>query len=191
MERKNKQIIVLAIVFILLFKTNCVGPKFLAKNEGSFQNWSKVPLNLKEVSIRLFHDELGEDIEGRLFVEVLANKIKEHQLFQKVNIISRDEIPQTDLVIEGEVVIERKAGWALRSELGIVSAFGVSGRIINVKKDKILLTFNNTRSGEGGVFGITAGKEQEFYPKLIEWAAEDIVRMIIKSIYGEKYETKK
>jgi len=187
----NKKIISLESILILVTMTisiSCTGLKPASPKEilnaystafagsdyesklNSSQIWDSIPWG-NSISVRTFRtfDVEWEHREiSQLFGAALAGEIWKNLLFKEVLIISSNETPSTDLVIEGEIIY---AG-------GVegIYEFDISGRLIDLRKDKALLTFQLARFRSRGL--LKAFDEKLTIRTCMKMVAEDIVTIL-------------
>ena len=187
MKRKRflGTIIVVLIIFAL---TGCAGPKFISRGPIFHQYWGDIPYQ-KDLSIIITSSTTIEKEAAELFTETLTKGLESQKLFGKIFVISPIEATKTDIVLEVNIENIIKTGWWARG--GSYShepcSVAVTGKLIDVKQDKTILTFSRERSGEGGLLGIggwlRAGRNT-MTNKLVKWVSDDIVKIIANK--GEK-----
>jgi len=181
--------IVFITLMILLF--GCTGPKFMSRGIKTADIKPTIPSH-KDLSLRVNSflvnsatETWNNKLAGQLFTEILIGKLKDKDLFNNIIVVSADESAKTDLLLEITLENMVKKGWWERSRNGRDSSVTVTGRVIDVSQDTILLLFAKDRSGSGGLLGsgglFTAG-EKTMLKKLMEWLTEDVVEILEKGI---------
>jgi hypothetical protein len=90
---------------------------------------------------------------SELFSNQLIAKIKTEKLFDRIYLISGEDVPKTDYLLEIDLAYYHKESWMSRAFLGDQSAMGIYGRMIDIRKDRAILTYDSTRWGSGGLSG--------------------------------------
>lgn len=195
---------VLHVVYLLIFVTlsGCAGTtKFMSDPLGSCEKWAAIP-SAKRISIRMLKPISAptkfSDFAQQTFPKILAEKLKESQLYSAVNIISSNDPISTPLLIEVAVANialgkqKRDMGY---SSTGVKGEFSIAVRVVDVSKEKILITCEASRLSHrdtilltSGLFweGIAITKEENFIKNLMEWVGEDTVEIFKKLKEGGK-----
>lgn len=194
MNKRLHPILVSSIGLVyLVLATGCAGPKLMSTKTGSHKALGSITPN-QEVSIRGLHtappaassdDDYGEQL---LYInhlmDNLAEKLRTNSQFSGVTIVAEADNVATPYMLEVKVVGVNKRGWASRA-----TGFGgdtqskasVAGRLVDVAHDQVVLTFEKSRSSQGGLLGmggwLSAG-EEAIAKKHMEWLADDIVAAI-------------
>ena len=151
--------IILAI-FLIPILAGCA-PKFMTRLYNYEQAWDSIPL-VKDLSVRVsssagfssitkrfrFEDKDAED----LFIKHLMSELKSKMIFNNVYLIADNENPTTDLLLEIKLEYYKKSNWFERAFDGGRSQMGLYGTLINLKKDKAIITYSKERGGTGGFF---------------------------------------
>jgi len=181
MKKRIFRVTIILTLFVLSFH-GCAGPKFMSKGYRFQQYWGEIPTQ-KDLSIKITSTPLIEKEQAELFTETLTKGLEGKKLFNKISIISPKEYVKTDIVLEVNIEKMVKTGWWARGGRYADSPceVGVTGKLVDVKQDKTILTFSRERRGEGGLIGsggCTRAGEDTMINSLLEWAAEDIVEII-------------
>ena len=164
----------------------CAGPKFFCDSFGSQQNWDILPFH-EDVTVRMLESiytpmQIDDNNLEQLFAETLAEKIRKSHLYRNVTVSPLQGNVLTRFIIEIKLIDITATAWRDRS-FGVnkYSFIGVAGRVVDLKRDKALLTFEKARAGQGGLLGsggmFSAGSDA-MIKKLTEWVAYDIVETL-------------
>jgi hypothetical protein len=152
---------IIVTICMFPFLVGCA-PKFLSSLGSSQQQqlWDSISSN-KELNISLNSSNNFNSIsykynyEGKsvndLFIETIAQKLDEKKIFNKIHIISGIENPKTDYLLEINLEFYNKSGWFRRAFENRKSELGIYGRLINLRKDKAILTYSKVRIGSGAI----------------------------------------
>jgi len=164
----------------------CAGPKFASNSFGSQQDWDILPLH-EDVTIRMLESicipmQIDDKNLEQVFAETLAERIRKNHLYGNVTVSLSQGNVLTRFIIEVKLIDIRKTEWVARSfGANKYSFVGVAGRVVDSKRDKVLLTFEKKRFSQGGILGsgglFSAGSDA-MIKKLVEWVADDIVETL-------------
>ena len=150
-------------LFILLLLPGIISgcaSKFLSSKSNSQQIWDSIPSH-KELSIRVRSTFIFNLVTNKynfenkkvneLFSETIVEKLESKRMFDKIYVISENETSPTDLLLEIDFEYYNKEGWFNRAYGDAPSSIGILGRMIEVKRDKAILTYEKLRSARGGI----------------------------------------
>ncbi|KAF0145386.1 MAG: hypothetical protein FD156_956 [Nitrospirae bacterium] len=194
---KGKNFRVCIISFLVLITlSGCAGTtKFMSEPLGSCNKFEPIP-STEKISIKMLRPIAAptefSDFAQQTFAKILAEKLKESQLYSEVNIVSSNDSISTPLLIEvaiANIGLGRQKRDIGYSSVGVKGEFSVAGRVVDVSKDKILIICEASRLSDrdtvpltSGLFweGIAITSEKSFIKNLMEWVAEDTVEWFKK-----------
>jgi hypothetical protein len=150
---------IIVAICISQFIAGCT-PKYISKLSSSQQIWDSISVK-NELSIRINSSTDFDLITNKyqyenkkvtdFFIETITQKLVDKKIFNKIHIISGDEDPKTDYLLEINLEYYKKTDWFKRAFLNDHSKIGIYGRLIDLRKDKAILTYSKQRSGKGGI----------------------------------------
>jgi hypothetical protein len=154
-----QKIIIAICILILQILVGCA-PKYTSSFSSSQQIWDTISVK-NELSIRINSSKDFDLITNEykyenktvadLFIETITQKLENKKLFNRIYIISGNEIPKTEYLLEINLEYYKKTDWFSRAFLNNHSKIEIYGRLIYLKKDKAILTYSKQRSGKGGI----------------------------------------
>ncbi len=155
-----------------------------SENVFSYSKWASIPPN-KNVSIRLLRPLCAQVDATKFALEslppALTEKLKRAESFKgrKVDILPSSEAKPSGLLLEVKPIdvlsvpgIPTVTTGLLGGAPGMVA---VAGRLVDADKDRILMTFEDTRIVERTILH---GGDRAFIAHLANLIAEDIVAML-------------
>ena len=162
----------------LLIAAGCTGGKMNSPLLGSTYPFQGSP-TYDSISVRNLKQVSNSDV----FLRELVATLNTSKLYHEVMPISLEDEPKTQLLLEIRLMSNVEQTRLAHAMVGTPDQLGLAGRLIDVKSDTVLVTFELSRSAVGGLLGgggLFAAGEEAMQKSLADWLSQDIVSILKK-----------